>query len=349
MSQIKVRINGRGNAWPVFLGQEHSFYDINNYEDLANASFSIIKLSDSKKKENEIGWELMIDAGHGATQYLIKNHNRIPDALFLTHPHIDHIIGLDWIVQSYNKLRKEPYPVYMSRPCWEKVKTVFPHLKELVNFKELVPYQSLKIKEVFGVELIPFPVYHGKSAEGATMLFFIINDEKVKRKILFTGDVLCPLLRNEDYFLLSNIDLLVTDSNNRFPYPKSNHWSILKGKKNKASDFYSNFLEKNTIGLLLYPHLQNQISDNYCRCFDYFLNREFYISDFPCTVASFIDIINPKKTAFIHYSGSEDEKYHKEKILNTSELEEWIKAEFKKMKLKTDVIVPYVSQHIDFL
>jgi hypothetical protein len=40
MSQVKVRIKGRGNAWPVFLGQEHPFYDRNNIEDLANVSFS---------------------------------------------------------------------------------------------------------------------------------------------------------------------------------------------------------------------------------------------------------------------------------------------------------------------
>ncbi len=348
MSQIKVRINGRGNAWPVFLGQEHPFYNRFNYEDLANASCSIIKSSESKPKEKDIEWELMIDAGHGATQYLIKNSNRIPEALFLTHAHIDHILGLDWIVQSYYKIKRKPYPVYMSRPCWEKVKIIFPHLIDLVNFEELVPYQKREINEMSGVELIPYPVYHGKSAEGATMFLFIIKDKNDQKKILFTGDILCPLLRDEDYASISNIDLLVADANNRFPYPKSNHWSILMGVENKSSEILNKFLEKNTIGLLLYPHLNNQISNNYGRCFDYFLNKEFRLSDFSFSVSSFIEMINPKKSVLIHYSGSEDEKYYNQKILNTSELELWAKAEFNKINIKTELVVPYVSQHMDF-
>lgn len=349
MNQIKVRINGRGNAWPILLGQEHPFYDRTNYEDLANASCSIIKSSNSKPKEEDIEWELMIDAGHGAIQYLIKNCNRIPDALFITHPHIDHIVGLDWIVQSYNKIKRKPYPVYMSRPCWEKVRIIFPHLVDLVEFKELVPYQKKEINELSGVELIPYPVYHGESAEGATMFFFKIGNGEDQTKILFTGDILCPLLRDEDYASISNIDLLVSDANNRFPYPKSNHWSIISGKENKVSDNLKSFLEKNSLGLLLYPHLNNHNSDNYSRCFDYFLNREFSLSNFPFTISSFIKIICPKKTALIHYSGSEDEKYYKEKILSASELEEWVKSEFNKMNQKSEFIVPYVSEHIDFV
>ena len=40
---IQVRINGRGNAWPIVLGQDHPFYDRTNIQDLANASASIIK------------------------------------------------------------------------------------------------------------------------------------------------------------------------------------------------------------------------------------------------------------------------------------------------------------------
>jgi len=39
----KCTNQGRGNVWPVVLGQEHTFYNRLNYEDLANASCSIIK------------------------------------------------------------------------------------------------------------------------------------------------------------------------------------------------------------------------------------------------------------------------------------------------------------------
>ncbi|MCD4833766.1 MAG: hypothetical protein K8R31_08235 [Bacteroidales bacterium] len=348
MSQIQVRINGRGNAWPVMLSQNHPFYDRMNYKDLANASCSIIKTAEKQTVEKDIEWDLMIDAGHGAVQYLLKNCNRIPEALFITHSHIDHTLGMDWIVQSFYKLNKKPYPVYTTVLCWEKVKATFPHLEEMVEFKELIPYQKKTIDEVSGVELIPYPVYHGKSAEGATMLFFTIKDEKTQKKILFTGDILCPLLRDEDYHTISNIDLLVADANNRYPYPNCNHWSILKGINDYTSEILRNFIDKNTIRLFLYPHLNHQISNNYCRCFDYFLNKKMHINNFPLTISSFVTMIKPKKTALIHYSGSEDEKYYSEKILSSSELMLWVKNAFHELNTETRFLVPYVSQHIDF-
>ena len=45
MSNIQVRINGRGNAWPVLLGEDHPFYDRGNYEDMAVESFTKISSS----------------------------------------------------------------------------------------------------------------------------------------------------------------------------------------------------------------------------------------------------------------------------------------------------------------
>jgi hypothetical protein len=75
----------------------------------------------------------------------------------------------------------------------------------------------------------------------------------------------------------------------------------------------------------------------------------FQINNFLFLVSSFVKMIRSEKTALVHYSGSEDEKYHEEKVLNTSELEEWVEVAFKKKSLKTEIIVPYVSQHMDFL
>ncbi|PLX23532.1 MAG: hypothetical protein C0597_00830 [Marinilabiliales bacterium] len=348
MSTVNVRVNGRGNAWPVILGQDHPFYNRHNFEDLANASFSIIKSSSKDPKEKDIEWDLMIDAGHGAVQYLLKNCNRIPEAVFLTHPNIDHTLGLDWIVQSYYKVYQTPYPVYATILCWKIVKTTFPHLVGLIEFKEIIPYEKIEIQEIEGVELIPFPAYHGKSAVGATMLFFIVHEDNIKRKILFTGDILCPLLREEDYTIISEVDLLVTDANNRFPYPKSNHWSITGGLYDNMSQYLSAFFDQCTLGLLLEPHLLYNATDNYARCFDYFLNREISIADFYFTLESFIKRISPHKVALIHYSGGEDLKYYNENILTTQELELWANNSIGS-SLSSQFIVPYVSQHMDFL
>ena len=45
MSKYYIRVNGVGNAWPVPLGTRHPFYDAGDIEQLANVSFSILKLS----------------------------------------------------------------------------------------------------------------------------------------------------------------------------------------------------------------------------------------------------------------------------------------------------------------
>ena len=36
---VKLIVHGRGNAWPVPLGETHPFYDNTDYRDLANAAF----------------------------------------------------------------------------------------------------------------------------------------------------------------------------------------------------------------------------------------------------------------------------------------------------------------------
>ena len=346
MGKIKVRVNGRGNAWPVVLGQDHPFYNRHNYQDLANASFSILKSNSSQPTKKEIEWDLMIDAGHGAVQYLLKNCNRIPEAVFLTHPHIDHTLGLDWIVQSFFKTYKKPYPVYATMLCWEFVKSTFPQLKGMIEFKELIPYENRKVEEAEDVELIPIPAYHGKSAIVASMLLFKINDENTGRRILFTGDILTPLLRKEDYASLLELDLVVVDANNRFPYPKSNHWSICNSNKAQIG-YLEDFINQCSIELLLEPHLKEQASDNYRRCFNYFLDKKVRIRDFHLTIESFIKSICPKKVALIHYSGGEDHKYYNEPILTDKQLEQWTNDNIN-IPNTCQFIVPYVSQHIDF-
>ncbi len=348
MRQIQVRINGRGNAWPVIIGQEHPFYNSQNLEDLANASCSIVCSEKENPKANEIIWELMIDAGHGAAQFLIKNYNRIPEALFLTHSHIDHTLGIDWIVQSYYKTGKRRYPVYATKLCFEKTLLSFPHLKDFIEFKELIPFEEIRINDVKHTSVIPFPVYHGQSALGAVMLLFKIEDKSDFKKILFTGDILCPLLRDHDYNKLIDINLLIADANNRFPYPKSNHWSILNGINNKESDLLKAYKKEITIGMLLFPHI-NRSSANYCRCFDYFFNQEIKVERLCFSIHDFLKKITPKSIALIHYSGDEDQRYYNERRLNEKQLQEWMLELNTAEKHKLSFLVPCVSQHINIV
>ena len=53
MNRHYLRINGRGNAWPIPLGHVHPFYSDGNVMDYANASFSLMEFKDGEKTKEK--------------------------------------------------------------------------------------------------------------------------------------------------------------------------------------------------------------------------------------------------------------------------------------------------------
>lgn len=338
--QLHIRTNGRGNAWPVPLGKEHPFYDKNNFEDLANASFSIIQSPDGKAIEKE----LLVDAGHGAIQYLLAHGNRIPEAIFLTHPHIDHTLSIDWIIQSHWRQRGTKYSVYASPLCAEQTLQHFPQIAHMVDFKLLLPAKPIKIAEFEEMQVRFYPVFHGESAMGAGMLLF----EYQNKKILFTGDILLPLLRKTDYEYLQNCDVVYTDANNRYPYPNSNHWSILRPELigEKKSKFLEEWLKSkgNKINWLIRPNLPAKFNKSIHGYFEKFLSEIYSGQDLSLSVFDFSKKINARKVFLVHYSGSEDFKHYGKEILNTQQLQSFVDKKTKQTDLKTIFKVPEVGE-----
>jgi glyoxylase-like metal-dependent hydrolase (beta-lactamase superfamily II) len=317
-SKYVVRVNGRGNAWPIPLGETHPFYDISNYEDFANASFSIIKYSGKNYIQENIEWEVLIDAGHGAVQYLLKNSNRIPEAIFLTHPHIDHTLGIDWIIQSHYRKHKTKYTIYSTLYCWETVKQSFPHLIDMVDFYELIYGESTVLFDE--LKLTCFPAYHGHFAFGSSILLFALNN----KKIMFTGDILLPMLLKRDLKIIHDVDLLVADANNRFPYPKSNHWSITNSNDLKFDDkYYETWFNELTSLEMIAPHNHKMSSKGIISYLNAW-HSEFSKNNLVTNIYDFTSILNASNVWLVHYSGKEDEKHHNHKILNDRELTNWV-------------------------
>jgi hypothetical protein len=340
-----IRVNGRGNAWPVFLGNSSRFYDSASSEDLSNASYSLINSSSNILNKAKVNWEVLIDAGNHTVPFLIKNGNRIPEAIVLTHGHLDHTLGLDWLVQSYyyKNEGKKLYPVYASLLVWKFVVQTYPHLEKKIQHKELLYGNTINIEEVEGLRITAFPVFHGEQAKGASMLFFQTQDDKA---VLFTGDMLCPLLRKKDYQLIQQAKAVFIDSNNRFPYPASNHGSIVKTDSDgvNTSVLLSDWSCKISIEKLLIPHVRldaNMIIRNYIEEF----KRDFNtVEDLTFTVLDFIKISGIKNACLIHFGGMEDKKYYTSVELSTRELQEWVKGEAEKLQLTdTRFIVPKVG------
>jgi glyoxylase-like metal-dependent hydrolase (beta-lactamase superfamily II) len=319
-----VRVNGRGNAWPVFLGGSSSFYDASSSIDLSNASFSIIHCRSNKFKLDEIESEILIDAGHHAIPFLIQHGNRIPEAVVLTHGHLDHTLGLDWVAQSkyYLSNKTQLLKVYASLLVWKFVKQSYPHLEKIIDFRELLPGKQITLDGIAGIQLTAYPVYHGEHAKGASMLCFTTNQDK---QILFTGDMLCPILPKKEIEKIKGAELVFIDSNNRYPYPLSNHGSVVPfSPANKTiSSQLSDWFEKASLNYLIAPHARSSYNSIYHAYFEEFLDDYNAVSELPHSIFDFAKLTLPQKLNLIHYGGMEDLKYHSASVINSEQLQEW--------------------------
>jgi len=339
-TSLQMVVHGRGNAWPVPLGETHPFYDLNDPRDLSNAAFSLVATHKDK-----VVADVLVDAGHGTIQSLISGSNRIPDCICLTHGHMDHTLSVDWVVQSYwrryNKQRL--YPVYATAPVYLFLINSYPHLEALIEFRELVYGVTVPMEDSRPFRLTAYPVYHGISAVGASMLLF----ETGRHRVLFTGDLQIPLLRSEDYDHLKGLDLVVVDTNNRFPWPRTNHWSFAGHPLNpmKRSDALQKFLKGLQWEDVIEPHdpiTAGESTQTYFRK----LKEEWNVMGLSLTILEFLRRIEPQLVMPVHYSGAEDLKYYGESIVPASELLSWITRTAESAGIGSRFIIPDSGQVI---
>jgi hypothetical protein len=163
------------------------------------------------------------------------------------------------------------------------------------------------------------------------------------RRLLFTGDVLLPLLQEKDLEQLHGVDWLITDANNRFPAPKTNHWSVTRHEKDEA--YLQPWLDSMTPDKLMAPH-NYQSYTNYqylLGFFDDFPEKKDYL----LTVLALTARLQPRNLLLAHYSGLEDEKYYGEKVLDTSGLQQWSEQVVSGVVPGTKVIVPETGDLLD--
>jgi hypothetical protein len=343
---VAVRINGNAPAWPVLLESKHPFYAPFTSDNLASVSYSILA-KENKNSENTI-WEVLVDAGHNSAPFLIQNGNRIPDAIVLTHAHNDHVLGVDWIVQSFHYKHKKSigFPLYSTKGVWKDFLKLFPYLKDAIKHNELLPGQKTAINEIPDMEVTAFPVYHGKNSKGASMLFF---EGKIFHPVIITGDMLCPLLRKKDYHSISRAAAMFIDTNNRFPDPHSNHASFVPFVKD--SEAYAEKLLKwfKTMSLekLTYPHTGNDSDQSVQEYFSEFLKDWQKTNELPHSILDFNEYLNIREVYLMHYFGYYDKINYNEELMDRQSLENWANQVAKEKQMKEVVYkVPQVGNLI---
>lgn len=338
---LHLKVHGKGNAWPVPLGETHPYYDRTRPQDLSNAAFSL-----ELREGSKLSCSILVDAGHGTIQSLISGANRIPDCICLTHGHMDHTLSVDWIVQSFwrSQNKAHPYPIYASRPVSAFFKQSYPHLSNMVDFRILEFGRQISLDQDPSVQLTAFPAYHGQGALGASMLLFEVGGQKV----LFTGDLLTPLLRKEDYKSLQDLDLLVVDTNNRFPWPRTNHWSFVGDPDSslERSERLMDYYRALSWDQIVQPY-QLSRSDSVNRDYLRQVGEEWSLTAQPLSILEFLRLTEPRRVLPVHYSGAEDLKHHQQAILTPEELSRWIQTESGKAGLKTGFDFPEVGEILD--
>jgi hypothetical protein len=255
---------------------------------------------------------------------------------------MDHTLSVDWIVQSHwrKQEKKRPYPLYATRPVAAFFLQSYPHLASMVDFRVLEFGRQIPLDQDPSIRLTAFPAYHGQGAVGASMLLF----ETAEQKVLFTGDLLTPLLRKEDYKHLQDLDLLVVDTNNRFPWPRTNHWCFAGGTDHplERNELVMDFYRALSWDQILHP-FQLSLSEDSNR--DYFnrVGEEWSLEDQPLFILEFLKLTEARQVLPVHYSGAEDLKHHRQAILAPAAFADWIRAESAKTGLTSGFVFPKVG------
>jgi len=341
VAEVRIRVNGRGNAWPLELGStDRRAPEIaGDLAEYANTSMSVVGLAGGENSGSL--WEVLFDVGQGVVPFLIREGARLPDALILSHPHFDHTCGLDWLVNSHRHAQTRAgttrkLPVYASEPCWQVVSRTFPWLLEWLEFRALHPGVTRSLDEAGGLRVTAFPVGHAEHSPGSIMALLEYGE---RDKAVLTGDVIVPLLRRCDVDRLRGTRLVIADSTVRFPWPGCGHWSVTASdpaggpadalevwRLGKDARYYVDWylgVARRRAGTM--PAVATDIAapDAYL---DEFVAEFDGGGDACWSVIDLVARIDARSAALVHYSGRGDDRRYGEPVLTDAELHAWVSA-----------------------
>ncbi len=147
-------------------------------------------------------------------QALSHNIERI-DAVLYTHPHADHIHGIDEL-RSFNMIQKKAIPCYGSEFTINRIRNMFDYIftTDMNNGwkPELEPFLISAPFDLFGLLIQPINIYHGNMQ----ILGFRIGG------LAYITD--CSRIPDASKKIVDNLDVLILGALRHKPHPT--HFSI---------------------------------------------------------------------------------------------------------------------------
>lgn len=152
------------------------------------------------------GRNILIDASTDLRQQALKWKVSRVDALLVTHPHADHILGIDDL-RCFNFVQRASIPCYGNRSTLDRIRRTFAYIFEpdpdyqggglpqvtLQEIQDEIPFTAA------GASIQPFPLEHG----GITVLGYRIGE------LAYATD--CKRIPENSRKILKGVKVLVLD------------------------------------------------------------------------------------------------------------------------------------------
>lgn len=245
-SQAIVRINGVLPDISILGDPEKSerAAEVKRTGMTANTSCSIFvkdkttTSSSSTTINNNTIFHLLVDIGEGVVKSLEKidlapyrDFNalttksaaiHVPDAIFITHSHDDHIKELPLLISKANQ-QSIALKIFCTKECHDQIVSKFPEISKIndkVSFNVIQPNQPF---EVGSISTIPILAYHGDNSPPGSVIYVLKLPDK--RKIIIGWDFL-SLPDDVDQNLFWNPDLIILGTQSYNPHPETGLISV---------------------------------------------------------------------------------------------------------------------------
>ena len=201
---------------------------------------------------------IVIDTGPDFRTQMLDNEIEQLDAVLITHPHKDHLAGLDDI-KPFTWINKKPFPIYGNKYSIDAVKTEFSYAFEKFCYPGTPAFDIHEIeKEPFTInttQIIPIPLLHYK----LPILGF-----RIENMAYITDASAIP---EDSFSLLKNLNILIINALRIKPHIA--HFSLNEALQMIATIAPQKaFLTHVGHDLGLYKEVSARLPENVCLAFD---------------------------------------------------------------------------------